>query len=332
MEVGEVETPRAGPGEVLVRVGANTVCGTDVRVVSGEKSRGVTPGVILGHEVAGRVAEVGRGVAGFERGAPVALLPALSCGRCGLCRRGLRNLCSHKRVVGVALDGGLAEYLLVPAEAVGNLVGVRGDVPAEHLALAEPLACCINGQENYRVEPDDVVLILGGGPIGLFHLQLALLAGARTVIVSDPTESRRRVAGGLGAAVTVDPASKDLAAVVAEHSEGLGADAAVVCVGVPALVDEALRLARPGGRVNVFAGFGGEGWTRVGANRIHYGELGVSGASDCRLDQFQRAVRLIEGGRINVRDMLTHRFPLRDAAEAIETSAGAAGIKVAVVP
>ena len=333
LEVAQVETPEVGAGEVLVKVGANTVCGTDVRILRGQKG-GVTPGVVLGHEVAGHVAEAGPGVRGYEVGTPVALAPALACLRCYYCRRGMENVCVDKRLFGIALDGGLAEYMLVPAEAVaaGNLFAVHSDVPAEHLTLAEPLACCINGQGNYRVHLDDVVLILGGGPIGLFHLQLALLAGARTVILSDPSGFRRDVATDLGATLTVDPTQEDLTAVVAEHTGGLGVDAAVICVGVPALVNEALRLARKGGRVNVFAGLAGEGWAEVEANLIHYKELVVTGASDCRLRHYEMALRLIETGRVRLEDMLTHRFPLGDAVEAIETSAGGSGIKVAVIP
>jgi L-iditol 2-dehydrogenase len=333
IEVTEVETPEAGPGEVLVKVGANTVCGTDVRILRGQKG-GVTRGVVLGHEVAGRVAGVGRDVPAYEVGMPVALAPALVCTRCYFCRRGMENLCIDKRLIGTVVDGGLAEYLRVPAQAVaaGNLFPVRADVASEHLALAEPLACCINGQNNYRVHLDDTVLIMGGGPIGLFHLQLALLAGARTVVLSDPSGFRRSVAEGLGATVTVDPTREDLPAVVAEHTDGLGMDAAVICVGVPALVNDAIRLARRGGRVNVFAGLAGGGWAEVEANLIHYNELEITGASDCRLRDYEMALRLIETGRVRVEEMLTHRFPLADAVKAIETSAEGSGIKVAVMP
>lgn len=334
LEVTEVETPSAGPGEVLVKTGANTVCGTDVRILRGEKTKGIASDVILGHELAGHVAEAGEGVWGYEIGAPVVLAPAIACRRCFFCKRGMENVCVNKKIVGNVVDGGLAEYVRVPAEAVeaGNLFVVQKDLPSEHLALAEPLACCINGQENYRVELDDVVLILGTGPIGLFHLQLALLAGARTVIVSNPSEARREFARELGAHVAVDPTSEDLAGVVAEHTDGLGVDAAVICIGVPSLVNDALRMTRKGGRVNVFAGLSGAGWAEVEANLIHYNELVLTGASDARRSDFEKAIRLIEGGRIDVQRMVTHRYPLRQTLEAIETSAGGEGIKVAVMP
>ncbi len=334
LEVTEVETPGAGPGEVLVKTGANTVCGTDVRILRGEKTKGIASDVILGHELAGYVAEVGEGVRGYEAGAPVVLAPAIACRRCFFCKRGMENVCVNKRIVGNVVDGGLAEYVRVPAEAVeaGNLFTVQKDLPSEYLALAEPLACCINGQENYRVELDDAVLILGAGPIGLFHLQLALLAGARTVIVSNPSQARREFARELGAHVAVDPTTEDLEGVVAEHTDGLGVDAAVICIGIPSLVNDALRMTRKGGRVNVFAGLSGAGWAEVEANLIHYNELVVTGASDARRSDFEKAIRLIEAGRIDVQCMVTHRYPLRQALEAIEASAGGEGIKVAVMP
>ncbi|QIN77417.1 alcohol dehydrogenase catalytic domain-containing protein [Rubrobacter marinus] len=334
LEVGEMETPEIGPDEVLVKVGANTVCGTDVRILRGEKTRGIGRDVVLGHELAGHVAEAGRNVRGYEVGAPVALAPAISCLRCFYCRRGMENVCVNKRIVGNVVDGGLAEYVRVPAEAVqaGNLFVAERDLPSEYLALAEPLACCVRGLENYRVELDDVVLVMGAGPIGLFHLQLALLAGARTVIVSNRSEERRAFARELGASVTVDPTSEDLSEVVAEHTHGLGVDVAVVCIGVASLVNDALGLARKGGRVNLFAGFAGEGVAEVEANLIHYNELVVSGASDTRRADYETALRLIESGRIEVESMVTHRFPLGEAAEAIEASARREGIKVAVVP
>ena len=334
LEVGEVATPEAGPGEVLVKVEANTVCGTDVRILRGEKTRGVARDVILGHELAGHVAEVGRGVEGYETGAPVVLGPAIPCRSCYYCKRDMENVCADKRIVGTVMDGGLAEYLRVPAEAVaaGNLFVAREELPPEHLALSEPLGCCINGHENYGVELNDTVLILGAGPIGLFHLQLALLGGAGKVIVSNPTESRREFARELGAHVTVDPTSEDLSQVVAEHTDGRGADVAVICIGLPALVNDALRMTRKGGRVNVFAGLAGAGWSEIEANLIHYNELTVTGASDARRADYEKALRLIESGKIEVGKMVTHRFPLREADEAIESSASGDGVKVAVLP
>ncbi len=334
LKVAEVETPEISPDEVLVKVGANTVCGTDVRILRGEKTGGIDLNVVLGHEMAGHVAEVGRNVEGYEVGAPVAMAPVIPCRRCFFCQHDMENMCPNARVVGYVVDGGLGEYMRVPALALetGNLFVAQEDLPSEQLALAEPLSCVINGHKNVRVAVDDTVLILGSGPIGLLHLQISLLSGARTVIVSDPSSSRRTVAEDLGASVTVDPTSGDLAEVVAEHTDGLGVDAAIICIGVPALVNEAFRMTRKGGRVNVFAGFADAGWSEVEANLIHYNELVVTGASNSRRADYEKALRLIESGRVRVEPMVTHRFPLEQAVEAIDKSAGGDGIKVAVMP
>jgi L-iditol 2-dehydrogenase len=208
----------------------------------------------------------------------------------------------------------------------------REELPSEQLALTEPLSACVYGQRRSPVGLDDVVVILGAGPIGLFHLQLALLAGAGTVIVSQPSEPRRRLAYEFGAHVVVDPRSEDLSGVVSGYTNGRGADVVIVCIGVPQLVNDAFRLARKGGRVNVFAGLAGKGWVEVEANLIHYNELRVTGQTGARRQDFEAALKLIESGRVDTRRMITHRFPLRDTAEAIETVSSGAGIKVAVMP
>jgi L-iditol 2-dehydrogenase len=335
MEVKEVETPEIGPGEVLVEVGANTVCGTDIRILRGEKTSGIYPPSILGHEFAGRVARVGQRVAGYEVGAPVAMSPIIPCRGCFYCKHDMENVCANWKAMGYEIDGGLSEYVRVPADAVeaGCLFTVQEeDLPPEYLALTEPLSCCVNGQRRSRIGFDDTVLVMGAGPIGLFHLQLALLAGARTVIVSEPDSSRREFAENLGAHVVVDPTSEDLSEVVSENTDGLGADAVIICIGIPQLVNDAFELARLGGRINVFAGLANEGWAEVAANLIHYKQIEVTGQTGARRSDYEVALRLIESGRVDVSDMVTHRFPLEDTVKALDATESGEGIKVAVVP
>src|SRR5919202_2988035 len=328
MEVKEIETPEIGPDEVLVEVGANTVCGTDVRILRGEKTTGIHPPSILGHEFAGRVAAGGESVEGYEVGSTVAASPIIPCGRCFYCKHDMENVCLNWKAMGYEVDGGLSQYVRVPADAVeaGCLFVAREDVPPEQLALTEPLSCCVHGQRLSRVELDDTVLIMGAGPIGLFHLQLALLAGAGSVIVSEPSEPRRGFAKDLGAHVTVNPESEDLSEVVAKETGGLGADVVLICIGIPRLVNDAFELARKGGRVNVFAGLADEGWAEVAANLIHYDELEVTGVTGARRSDYEVALRLIESGRVKVDGMVTHRFPLEDTMEAIDMAAGGEGI------
>jgi L-iditol 2-dehydrogenase len=330
----EVPTPTPGPGEVLVRVGANTVCGTDARILRGEKTTGVELPVVLGHETAGHVAEVGRGVSGYEIGAPVAMAPCIPCRRCWQCRHDLENACANLRIMGYAIDGGMADFMLVPAEAVqaGCLFVSDADLPSEQLALTEPLACVVCGQRWSKVEVDDTVLILGAGPIGLLHLQLALLSGARAVIVSQPSGPRRELAARLGATATVDPNTDDLSEVVREVTGGIGADSTIICVGVPKLVNQALELARVGGRVSVFAGLKDDGWTEIAANLPHYKQVVLTGSSNSRRSDYETALHLITSGKIETEAMITHRFAITDVSEAIDAIGHSDAIKAAVVP
>lgn len=334
VEVCEVERPRVGPGEVLVRVASTTVCGTDLRIASGAKTAGVRVPVVLGHEVAGTVEQVGAGVEVVRVGDRVGMAPSVVCGSCDMCRRGVFNLCRTARVLGHQIDGGLAEHLLVPADAVraGNLVTVSDHVPFEQVSLAEPLSCVLHGQALLGIGVDDVVLVVGGGAIGQLHARLAKVSGARTVVVSEPVASRRELATRLGADVVVDPTSEDLDAVVGAATGGAGADVVVVCIGVPALVDQALASARPRGRVSLFAGFPKDRTSEIDANRVHYKELMVTGSSDSTVEDYRGAVRLIESGRVDVGALITDTYPLDRVHDALERAASPEAVKVAVHP
>lgn len=334
LRVEDVPTPSPGPGEVLVRVGANTICGTDLRISRGEKTSHVELPVILGHETAGHVAGTGTGVEGYEVGAPVAMSPGIPCRRCWECRHDLENMCRNLRLMGYSVNGGMAEYMLVPADGVeaGCLVVASADIASERLALAEPLGCVVCGQRWSSVEPGDVVLVMGAGPIGLLHLQLALISGAQAVIVSQRSEGRRRVAAALGATATVDPTAEDLATVVDEVSDGVGVDSTYVCVGDPELVDEAIGLARDGGRVNLFAGFKGEGRAAISANLLHYKQVRLTGSSNTRRADFETALRLIESGRVQTIPLITHRFGIGAVEEAIAAVGAEGALKVALTP
>ncbi len=165
MEITEVDMPEIGAEEVLVKVGANTICGTDVRIFRGEKTKGVTLPAILGHEMAGHVYKVGQKVKGYEVGMPVAMAPVITCHRCFACLHGMENVCPKQSIMGYDVNGGLSEYVRIPANAVaaGNLFVVQKDLPSEYLALAEPLACCINGHHRSHIELNSSVL---SGEIG----------------------------------------------------------------------------------------------------------------------------------------------------------------------
>lgn len=331
---GEVPTPNPGSGEVLIRVVANTICGTDLRISNGSKTKGVIAPRVLGHEVAAVVETVGEGVENYAPGDPVGLCPTYSCGSCEQCRLGRAHLCEKALVLGHQTDGGLAEYVLIPAHAVssGVLVKHSGIRSPQSICLAEPLSCIIHGQDFLDIGVGDTVLVIGGGAIGLMHAQVAKISGAERVILSEPNAFRRELARDFGADITVDPTTEDLTEIVAAHTTGKGADVTVVCIGVPALVNDALKLTRNRGRVSLFAGFPATETAAIDANLIHYRELGVFGSSNSTVDDYRRAVSLIESGRINCDPLVTHTFPLEQYETAVQLISAPDALKIAIVP
>ncbi|WP_420111812.1 zinc-binding dehydrogenase [Pseudactinotalea sp.] len=331
LSIVEVPTPEIGDGEILVKVAATTLCGSDVRIYLGQKTGGVRWPAVIGHEFSGIVAAVGDGAPDLL-GRTVSVIPWIACGACPSCVAGRRNLCDDLRVLGYGEHGSLAEYVRVPADAVesGCVVPVEADVPATHLALAEPLACALHGHRRSDIRLGQSVLIVGGGPIGLFHLQLAVLAGAEKVIVSEPGELRREVATRFGATAVVDPSQEDLREIVMRETGGTGVDHTIVCIGYGELVDDVVACTRKAGRVNLFAGFGGSGSAEINLNAIHYGEYDVIGNVGGTRRDFTDALALITSGRIRAAEMITREFSLEDATEAMAEAVGGGALKVAV--
>ncbi|MGA4670121.1 zinc-binding dehydrogenase [Propionibacteriaceae bacterium Y1923] len=331
----DVPAPTPGPGEVLFKVGANTVCGTDLRILRGEKSKGIDRGVILGHEIAGEVVELGEGVTQYKVGDRFAVIPSVMCGSCWFCTHGEEHFCDSVELFGYKINGGLAEYAILPAQAVrqrNGVVTLSDDLPFEHMALMEPLSCVLNGRENYQQKLGDTVVIMGAGPIGLLHASLARIGGAANVVVTDLSEARRQTALELGATHVVDPSQESLDEVVRGLTQGRGADVVVICIGRGELFVEALNVVRKGGRVNAFAGFPAGGSVEFDPNTIHYGEIDVTGTSNSRREHGEAAMRLLESGIIDAGKIVTHSFALEDAVEAIEFSATGQGVKVVVKP
>ena len=332
LRLRRVRRPEPGPGEVVLKIEANTICGTDLRIVSGAKTAGVRPGVILGHEFAGRVAAVGDGVAGVPVGAQATCSIVVGCLRCAACQSGREHLCENLILFGYELDGGLAEYLLVPRVAMehGNLVVVERELPATTLALAEPVSCCLNGARQVAVAPGETVVVLGAGPIGLLHIALARLAGATIFATGRP--GRLEAALSLGATEAFDLTGDALTREIMQRTGGRGAGVVIVAVGDLSLVNQALELAAFGGRVNYFAGFPKGSAATMDPNLIHYRELLVSGGSNARRADVARAVGLLSSGALDVGSMVTHQFPLSELDEAMAAVRQRRGLKVAVVP
>ncbi len=327
-----IAEPQLEPGDLLIKVKAATVCGTDLRILRGKKTSGIRYPSVLGHEFAGVVAHNG-GNHHYNVGDAVCVCPQFTCGHCEYCIRGAENLCRNMTAMGYEIDGAFAEYVRIPASGVasGNVFALPGGLSFEKAALAEPLACVMNGQERVGVNMGDVVVVLGAGPIGILHVKLARLSGARLIVVSEPNPVRREAALKAGAELVIDPTAEDLNACVRAATDGLGADVAICAIGVPSLANDAIGLMRHRGRVSLFAGFNKGVQAEIDVNAIHYNELMVTGSFGLTRLQFERALKVIASGNLEVDSLLTHRFALEEIVTALSTAEQGSAIKVAII-
>lgn len=311
--------------EVLVRVEACGVCGTDVHIVHGESRS--TPPVVLGHEFAGVVEETSSAVSGFSRGDHVAVDPNISCGTCYFCRRGEVHLCSHLRALGVDIDGGMAEFCIVPAQ---QLYRLPDGFPMSASAFIEPVSCVLHGIDRARITTGDTAVIIGGGTIGLMMLQLARAAGAARTIIVEPLEHKRSIAHTLGASYVLDPGAMNVSDVVKDIT-GVGADVVIDCAGTASTAESALRMARRGGTVEFF-GVCPVGTTfPIEPNQVYFKELTIVG-SYVNPHTFDRAITALASGIVRVDAFPVNRFPLDDVHEGLRYQEQGLTIKSIIEP
>ncbi len=310
----DVPTPDIRENEVLLRVKACGVCGTDVHFLHGEWA--VKMPLIPGHEFSGQIAEVGRSVGTVSTGDRVSIDPNVVCGVCKNCRRTERShLCSNIRAIGVDVDGAFAEFVRAPEAVVYRL---PDSVDFETGAMTEPVGCAIRGFDNTRTTLGDTVVVIGAGPMGLILLQMALLQGAAKVLTIEPMEGRRRVAEKLGASRTINPFQEDVAKAVAEETEGNGPEVVFEAVGSAMTIEMALEIAGRGSRVNLFGVAPQTDIVKVRPFMLYDKELKIS-ASFRDPFTFDRAIQLLANGRIDCKPLITNKFPLSKINEAFRT-------------
>lgn len=320
LSLKDLPRPAAGEGEVVVKVRACSVCGTDFRTYI-HKAGKITPGKVIGHEVIGTIVEVGAGVSRFSKGQRVAVAPALGCGKCRYCQAGMTNVCTDLKTIGFQYDGGFAEYMTIPARAFasGNVYVVPESVPDEQAALAEPIACCINAQESLKITVGDVVAIFGSGFIGCMHAELALSQGAGKVILIEPVAARRQAAmERLPGLVAIDPAAGDVQAAVQDLTMGEGVDVAITACSAGAAQETAIRIAARRGRVSLFGGIPGAAKGFLDSNEIHYKELSVFGVHASTGAHNRQAMQMISAGTLQVGKYISGVYALKDIVKALE--------------
>jgi L-iditol 2-dehydrogenase len=336
IRVEEVRVPQIFPDEILLRVAAASICGTDLRIFHGAHRKYPAGTIrIPGHEVVGTIAAVGSAIEGYQFGAKVFVAPNMGCGRCRQCVIGRNNLCLDYQAVGVTIDGGFAEYMRIPAAAVrqGNVIMVGDDVDPAVAALIEPFACVLRGQNAVDVRPGDNVLIFGAGPIGVMHIKLALARGASQVFVIELAADRVEQAKSMGAHLVINSAQQDVYAVIDQATGGQGVDIVIVAAPAHGAQEAALRLAAVGGRINFFGGLPKDKPDiRFDSNLVHYKELVVTGTTACSTHDCWQANKMINSGLVDLSDLISQRFPLSEVQAGFTAAADRKALKIVLEP
>ncbi|MCL4489606.1 MAG: alcohol dehydrogenase catalytic domain-containing protein [Chloroflexi bacterium] len=323
-QIVETDRPKIGPKDVLLQVAACGVCGTDVEAFLGHQPRGwtITYPFRMGHELSGTVVEVGRDVPNVQVGDRVVPDGRMPCGYCYYCRRGLFSACPNQGY----FSGGLAEFSAYPFQ---NLVHIPDRLTLDEAAIAEPLACVINGQSKLKVPFGGVAVVIGDGPIGLLHLQMLKSRGAFTIMIG-LLDHRLQVAKELGADVVVNATTEDAGKVAREVSDGRGADVVVNAVGKPEVLRNAIDLAARRGQVLFFAATM-QPKVELDIDLIHYKELALIGTYDSTIAQYEDALALLGAGTIQAKPLISHRLPLPQVQQGYEIARQQQGLKVLIV-
>ncbi|HET8966153.1 MAG TPA: alcohol dehydrogenase catalytic domain-containing protein [Candidatus Acidoferrum sp.] len=323
VRVEQVPVPEVGPDEVLIKVAACGICGTDIKKIF---QRYVEPPQILGHELAGTVVATGPGVLKFKPGDRVMSFHHIPCQNCFYCERRLFSQCKQYKTTGLTAGftpngGGFAEYVkAMPWVAEHGVISLPDNVSFEEATFLEPINTILKAVQKARVVAGETVLVAGCGPIGLQLLMVTKLTGAR-IYSSDPMPERRAKSLILGATESFDPTNGKLVQEVKTRTEGRGADAVLVAVAHPAVVEEALAAARPGGRVLLFAA--NDPVTRITfpASAVGIDEKEILGSYSAAVDIQQEAADLVLQKKLRVMEIVTHRFPLARIQEGLELAA-----------
>jgi len=313
-----VAAPEAGPGELLVRIHTCGICGTDLKKISTGSHSAPR---IFGHEMAGQVAAVGAGVNHFAIGDRVMVFHHIPCGECYYCRKKVFAQCPVYKKVGATAGfepsgGGFAEYIRVMDWVVGKgVVKIPEGVSYEQASFIEPVNTCMKAIEQLRLEPDETVLVVGQGPIGIMLALLARRTGA-TVVTSDLYPQRLKISESFGLARTVNAGQADPAARVRELTGGRGADAVILATAGNSLVKPAMDATRPGGRIMLFAQTQ-RSEVAIDPSAVCMDEKTLMGSYSASVDLQEENVKLVFSGEIDFARLISHRFPLAQAVEAL---------------
>ena len=316
MEIRESEIPVCGPSEVLVRLKYCGICTLEQRLFKGDMK--IFYPIVPGHEASGIIEKVGADVkSSLKAGDRVALDMVYRCHQCYYCRTGQSNLCENRFSKGIKPLGGFSEYVVVNPERV---FPVGDSLPLDQAAFSEPVACCLRSLKKLNLTISEDVLIVGAGPMGLMHLQVARAMGAR-VFVSDIDDSRLALAASTGADFTINPSSTDAVEEVKSATNGRGVDACVVTSPALPALDAAFKSIRKNGRINIYTAYMQDKPVMpIDMNVLHRNEVLVTGTEGRTEFDFQQSVRLLSFGRIDVKPLISRVVGFDDIEDGINAA------------
>ncbi len=313
LRVEDLPEPQVGENDVLIKVHACGICGTDMHIFDGDEGAAATPsGTVLGHEFSGEILKVGSAVTDFKVGERVCVDPNKLCGKCRFCKGGIGHFCEHITGIGTTVNGGFSEMCCVPES---QCYKIPDSLSYEEAAMTEPVACCLHGIDLCRIRHGDTVAVIGAGMIGLIMTQLAKLAGACNIIVIEPVESKRVHAKKLGADIVLDPNGADIPEVLAK----LGItqiDVVIECVGRISTLETAIKIAGKYSTVMMFGLTKPNDELSIKPFEIFKKEITLK-ASYINPYTQQRALDLISSRRIDVSSMIYEKIPLKELPEVL---------------
>lgn len=330
LEIREVRTPDCPAGGVLVKVKACGICSADAKMVT-KGHRSLNYPRILGHEVSGVIEQSRTNT--FKEGDRIQIAPGLRCGKCSYCLKGMDNLCPNRKILGFTYNGGFGEYIAMPIEGpvVGSLNIIPEKISDADATLAEPLACCINAQNKINITKNDMVLIIGAGPLGLLHAFVAKHKGAEHILISEPQTHRRKTAFHTWADTVINPGTDNMTEKVMAATHNNGVDALIFACSQLRLNESFIKLLAPAGRVSIFSGISSQlSPDSIDFNQIHYNEFLISGAYGCTADQNRYAMDLISSVPRLAQELITHCVDLDTIHQGFEYTASQKGLKTVV--
>lgn len=317
LKTEDLPIPEISDNEVLIKMLACGLCGTDIQKIRGDS---VNKPTVLGHEVVGEIVKKGKNVSKFEIGDRVITAIHVPCFTCHYCNKGHYTICEQFRTNNID-PGGFAEFIRIPKLHLNHLTHkVSNNVTDEEATLIEPIACCLHGLKQADIRPNDSVLIMGAGTIGILHAQLAKIKGANKVIVSDMSEFKLQKALKVGCDYAINIKEKNIIDEVNKITDGQGVDVIVIAAGVSSLVADAVNMVRRAGKIIVFSGFDKNKLVTLDVSRFFKDEISIIGTYSVTPYEFPEALDLLEKRKLNTKEMITHVYPLNKLSEAIDIS------------